>query len=61
MATALIRPLEWELPYAVGAVLKRKKKKKELMSCLKLYYIVDGTLFFLFITWRIKKIIFLKV
>ena len=34
-ATALIRPLAWELPYAVGAALKRqktkdkKKKKKE--------------------------------
>ena len=34
MATALIRPLAWEPPYAVGAALKRqkdqkKKKKKE--------------------------------
>ena len=33
-ATALIQPLAWEPPYAVGAVLKRqkdgkKKKKKE--------------------------------
>ena len=28
-ATALIRPLAWELPYAAGATLKRKRKKKE--------------------------------
>ena len=27
-AVAPIRPLGWELPYAVGAALKRKKKKK---------------------------------
>ena len=27
-ATALIRPLAWELPYATGAALKKKKKKK---------------------------------
>ena len=26
-AAALIRPLAWELPYAAGAALKRKKKK----------------------------------
>ena len=26
-AVALIRPLAWELPYAAGAALKRKKKK----------------------------------
>ena len=25
---ALIRPLAWELPYATGAALKSKKKKK---------------------------------
>jgi len=24
-----IRPLAWELPYAVGAALKKKKKKDE--------------------------------
>ena len=28
IATALIRPLAWELPYAVGVALKRKKKKR---------------------------------
>ena len=26
-AAALIRPLPWELPYAAGAAIKRKKKK----------------------------------
>ena len=29
MATVLIRPLAWEPPYAVGAALKRTKKKKK--------------------------------
>ena len=28
-AAALIRPLAWKLPYALGAVLKRPKKKKK--------------------------------
>ena len=27
-AASLILPLAWELPYAAGAALKRKKKKK---------------------------------
>ena len=27
-AIALIQPLAWEVPYAAGAALKRKKKKK---------------------------------
>ena len=27
-AVALIRPLAWELPYAAGAALKSKRKKK---------------------------------
>ena len=27
-ATAQIRPLAWEPPYAIGAALKRQKKKK---------------------------------
>ena len=27
-AAALIRPLTWEFPYAVGVALKRQKKKK---------------------------------
>ena len=28
-ATALIRPLAWELPYAVGAAIKGQKTGKE--------------------------------
>ena len=28
VATAPIRPLAWELPYAMGVALKRQKKKK---------------------------------
>ena len=27
-AVTLIRPLAWELPYALGVALKKKKKKK---------------------------------
>ena len=32
-ATALIRPLAWELPYAMGAALKRQKEKKLFECC----------------------------
>ena len=28
-ATAPVRPLAWEVPYAMGAALKRLKKKKK--------------------------------
>ena len=28
-AEALIQPLDWELPYAMGMVLKRQKKNKK--------------------------------
>ena len=28
LASAQIQPLTWELPYAMGAVLKKKKKSK---------------------------------
>ena len=28
-AAALIQPLAWELPFALGAALKRKRKKKK--------------------------------
>ena len=28
-ATTLIRPLAWELPYALGVALKRPKEKKK--------------------------------
>ena len=34
-ATAPIQPLAWELPYAVGAALKRQKKKSESRVCLQ--------------------------
>ena len=31
-ATALIRPLAWEPPYATGSALKRQKKKKKVFK-----------------------------
>ena len=31
-SVALIQPLAWETPYAVGAGLKRKKKSLEILS-----------------------------
>ena len=30
VATALIRPLVWELPYATGAALEKAKRKKKI-------------------------------
>ena len=36
-ATALVRPLAWELPYAVAAALKRPKKKKKKSSDLRFF------------------------
>ena len=30
-ATALIRPLAWEPPHAMGAALEKKKEKKKLL------------------------------
>ena len=33
-ATTLIQPLAWELPYAAGVALKKKKKTDFLQSCL---------------------------
>ena len=62
-ATAPIRPLAWELPYAVGAALektkkdkkkKKKKKKKNLLVNLKEKLITathfkrEDVLFFMF-------------
>ena len=32
-ATAPIRSLAWEPPYAAGATLKRQKKKKKKLNC----------------------------
>ena len=34
-AVAPIGPLAWEPPYAVGAALKRQKKKKKLLKLQK--------------------------
>ena len=39
VAIVLIRPLAWELPYAMGMALKsRKKKKKKSQYCGLVYY-----------------------
>ena len=38
---ALIRPLGWEIPYATGIAVKRKKKRKEkaLVYCKNIKYV----------------------
>ena len=36
--TALIRPLAWEPPYAMGVALKKKKKKRKLQRGLLLTF-----------------------
>ena len=41
MAAALIPPLAWELPYAVGVALKRPKKKKKLKPYGKTVIIIQ--------------------
>ena len=38
-AAALIQPLAWELLYAVGAALKRPKKKKKLRCIQVAFYL----------------------
>ena len=35
-ARAPIQPLAWELPYAAGAALKRRKKRKKNFHCLEI-------------------------
>ena len=46
LATALTRPLAWELPCATGAVQKRQKKKKKTMLSLDLIlHLVNVTSF----------------
>ena len=40
-ATALIRPLAWEPPYAAGVALKRKKGKKKKTGCQQSYQGAD--------------------
>ena len=34
-AAALIEPLAWELPYALGAALKKKKRQKKKLQRAK--------------------------
>ena len=42
MAIALIRPLAWEPPYAVGAALKKKKKIPfQMFYCSKWYFMQE--------------------
>ena len=36
-AVALIGPLVWELPYAMGVALKRKKEDKKVLKDIKLH------------------------
>ena len=36
-ATALIRPLAWEPPYAAGAALKRQKKLFFILFCISYF------------------------
>ena len=43
-AAAPIQPLAWELPYATGAALKKKKSKKQKKQCSRMhistYYLI---------------------
>ena len=39
-AAALIRPLAWDLPHAVGAALKDKKKKDKNKKARKLFMVM---------------------
>ena len=39
-AVALIQPLAWDLPYAVGAALKKKKRRKRNVQ-LDFKYIME--------------------
>ena len=51
-ATALIRPLAWELPYATGATLekagktKKRKKEKKLYALMKTLYTENVKFYF---------------
>ena len=38
-AVALIQSLAWELPYAMGVALKKKKEGRKEMGLLKLHFI----------------------
>ena len=39
-AVAVIRPLAWELPYAVGAALKRKKNRSIVSASVQVIALV---------------------
>ena len=39
-ATALVRPLDWEPPYAAGMALKRQKDKRQKKNKKKYIFIV---------------------
>ena len=45
VATAWIRPLAWELPYAMGAALKRKEKNTKSCEFFTNYFLI----FFFFV------------
>ena len=48
IATALIGPLAWEPPYAVGAALKKKKRlRMQLLAnlCATLYIVLQALIF----------------
>ena len=46
-AAALIGPLDWELPYAVGVALK-KKKQQDVVIVLYMFVVGLFVLFYLF-------------
>ena len=39
VAAALIRPLAWEPPYAVGSTLEKAKRQKKKKDTMKLYHV----------------------
>ena len=52
-AAALIQPLAWELPYALGGALKRQKKKKKKKSNIWLLHTCNSFAFLLSGIWVI--------
>ena len=46
VATALIQLLAWELPYALGAALKKTEKKKATVKSDKYYLQIASSLHF---------------
>ena len=49
-AAALIHSLAWEFPYAMGAALKRPKKKKKFKLIFFFLYIT------LYLTWKLSTV-----